>query len=40
MLFGQLIRPGASPEDILSLDIDSLRAVAQIEMVKKGYSPA
>jgi hypothetical protein len=40
MLFGQLMRPGASPGDVLPLDIDMLRDIARIEMAKMGYSPA
>ncbi|KAF4294184.1 hypothetical protein CNMCM8686_004132 [Aspergillus fumigatus] len=33
-------RPGADPGDILPLDIDRLRTIAQIGMEKMGYSPA
>ncbi|KAH1402463.1 hypothetical protein KXV95_008423 [Aspergillus fumigatus] len=40
MIFSQSARPGADPGDILPLDIDRLRTIAQIGMEKMGYSPA
>ncbi|RHZ70304.1 hypothetical protein CDV55_105377 [Aspergillus turcosus] len=40
MFFGRSVRPGARPGDVLPLDIDKLRAIAQMEMGRMGYIPA
>ncbi|GFF42014.1 hypothetical protein IFM51744_05001 [Aspergillus udagawae] len=40
MFFGRSVEPGARPGDVLPLDVGMLRAIAQVEMSKMGYSPA